>query len=63
MILAKVHELQVHAVHYDIDMKVMYSKAIYDVLSGKIDYHEFLEITDTMQKEYLFRINKLLILK
>lgn len=60
MILAKLHELQADAMHYDEDLKIAYSKTIQDVLSGKIDYHEFLEKTDTIQDEFRFRVMKTL---
>ena len=63
MILAKLHELQADAMHYDEDLKIAYSKTIQDVLSGKIDYHEFLERTDTIQDEFRFRVMKALNLK
>ena len=60
MILAKLHEMQDDAMHYDEDLKIAYSKAIQDVLSGRIDYHEFLERTDTIQKEFHSRVIKTL---
>lgn len=60
MILAKLHELQSEAIHYDEDLKVTYLKAIQDVLSGRIDYHQFLERTDTIQNEFHSRVIKTL---
>ncbi len=60
MILAKLHELQDDAMHYDEDLKIAYSKAIQDVLSGKIDYHQFLERTDTIQNEFHSKVIKTL---
>jgi hypothetical protein len=63
MLLARIEELDRHAISYDEDLKTAYAQAIQDVLSGKISYHEFLDTTEVLEDTFRQRAMKTIDMK